>query len=32
VEGEKLPVFNLDDTKSIADFVERAIGLVSPGK
>ncbi|PBB80946.1 molybdopterin-guanine dinucleotide biosynthesis protein B [Mesorhizobium sp. WSM3879] len=32
VEGEKLPVFNLDDTKSIADFIERATGLVSPGK
>ncbi|OBQ85898.1 molybdopterin-guanine dinucleotide biosynthesis protein B [Mesorhizobium sp. WSM3873] len=32
VEGEKLPVFNLGDTKSIADFIERATGLVSPGK
>jgi molybdopterin-guanine dinucleotide biosynthesis protein B len=24
---EKLPVFNLDDTKSIADFIERTTGL-----
>lgn len=27
VSGESLPVFDLDDTKSIADFVERATGL-----
>ncbi|RWG85699.1 molybdopterin-guanine dinucleotide biosynthesis protein B [Mesorhizobium sp.] len=32
VEGESLPVFDLDDTKSIADFVERATGLVTQGK
>ncbi|TIT96327.1 MAG: molybdopterin-guanine dinucleotide biosynthesis protein B, partial [Mesorhizobium sp.] len=32
VEGESLPVFDLDDTKSIADFIERATGLVAPGK
>ncbi|OHV88196.1 molybdopterin-guanine dinucleotide biosynthesis protein B [Mesorhizobium sp. ORS 3428] len=31
VEGETLPVFDLDDTKSIADFIERATGLVGPG-
>ncbi|TIU07033.1 MAG: molybdopterin-guanine dinucleotide biosynthesis protein B, partial [Mesorhizobium sp.] len=24
---ERLPVFDLDDTKSIADFIERATGL-----
>ncbi|RUX05788.1 molybdopterin-guanine dinucleotide biosynthesis protein B, partial [Mesorhizobium sp. M2A.F.Ca.ET.037.01.1.1] len=29
VEGENLPVFDLDDTKSIADFVERSTGLVA---
>jgi molybdopterin-guanine dinucleotide biosynthesis protein B len=28
-EGESLPVFDLDDTKSIADFIERATGLVA---
>jgi molybdopterin-guanine dinucleotide biosynthesis protein B len=27
VAGETLPVFDLDDTKSIADFIERATGL-----
>ncbi|PTE12051.1 molybdopterin-guanine dinucleotide biosynthesis protein B [Mesorhizobium helmanticense] len=27
VSGESLPVFDLDDTKSIADFVERTTGL-----
>ncbi len=27
--GESLPVFDLDDTKSIADFIERATGLVA---
>ncbi|MDX8512745.1 molybdopterin-guanine dinucleotide biosynthesis protein B [Mesorhizobium captivum] len=32
VEGETLPVFDLDNTKSIADFIERATGLVAPGK
>ncbi|AZO75439.1 MULTISPECIES: molybdopterin-guanine dinucleotide biosynthesis protein B [unclassified Mesorhizobium] len=32
VEGETLPVFDLDDTKSIADFVERATGLNAPTK
>ncbi|SFP57620.1 molybdopterin-guanine dinucleotide biosynthesis protein B [Mesorhizobium sp. NFR06] len=32
VEGEKLPVFDLDDTKSIADFVERSTGLVARTK
>ncbi|RWM27840.1 molybdopterin-guanine dinucleotide biosynthesis protein B [Mesorhizobium sp.] len=32
VEGESLPVFDLDDTKSIADFVERATGLVAQTK
>ncbi|PBC04765.1 molybdopterin-guanine dinucleotide biosynthesis protein B [Mesorhizobium sp. WSM3860] len=32
IEGENLPLFSLDDTKSIADFIERATGLVSPGK
>jgi molybdopterin-guanine dinucleotide biosynthesis protein B len=32
VEGEKLPVFDLDDTKSIADFVERSTGLVARAK
>jgi len=29
VEGEHLPVFDLNDTKSIADFVERSTGLVA---
>lgn len=28
VSGESLPVFDLDDTKSIADFVERTTGLM----
>lgn len=28
-EGELLPVFDLDDVKSIADFIERDIGLVA---
>jgi molybdopterin-guanine dinucleotide biosynthesis protein B len=28
-EGEHLPVFDLDDAKSIADFIERATGLVA---
>ncbi|TIW21521.1 MAG: molybdopterin-guanine dinucleotide biosynthesis protein B, partial [Mesorhizobium sp.] len=32
VEGEDLPVFDLDDTKSIADFVERSTGLVARTK
>jgi len=32
VEGEKLPVFDLNDTKSIADFVERSTGLVAQSK
>ncbi|MDX8517705.1 molybdopterin-guanine dinucleotide biosynthesis protein B [Mesorhizobium dulcispinae] len=32
VEGENLPVFDLDDTKSIADFVERTTGLATKGK
>ncbi|WP_192245134.1 molybdopterin-guanine dinucleotide biosynthesis protein B [Mesorhizobium silamurunense] len=32
VEGETLPVFDLDDTKSIADFVERATGLSAQTK
>ncbi|TIV73046.1 MAG: molybdopterin-guanine dinucleotide biosynthesis protein B [Mesorhizobium sp.] len=32
VGGETLPVFDLDDTKSIADFVERATGLNAPTK
>ncbi|MEP6565667.1 MAG: molybdopterin-guanine dinucleotide biosynthesis protein B [Mesorhizobium sp.] len=27
--GESLPVFDLDDTKSIADFIERRTGLVT---
>ena len=27
VEGESLPVFDLDDAKSIADFIERITGL-----
>jgi len=29
VERDNLPVFDLDDTKSIADFVERETGLVA---
>jgi molybdopterin-guanine dinucleotide biosynthesis protein B len=29
IESEGLPVFDLDDTKSIADFVERTTGLVA---
>ena len=29
VPGESLPVFDLDDTKSIADFIERTTGLVT---
>jgi molybdopterin-guanine dinucleotide biosynthesis protein B len=29
VENNNLPVFDLDDTKSIADFVERTTGLVA---
>ncbi|MDX8524850.1 molybdopterin-guanine dinucleotide biosynthesis protein B [Mesorhizobium sp. MSK_1335] len=32
IEGEKLPVFDLNDTKSIADFVERSTGLVAQTK
>ncbi|TPL05685.1 MULTISPECIES: molybdopterin-guanine dinucleotide biosynthesis protein B [unclassified Mesorhizobium] len=32
VEGETLPVFDLNDTKSIADFVERSTGLVAQTK
>ena len=32
VEGESLPVFDLNDTKSIADFIERITGLIAPGK
>jgi molybdopterin-guanine dinucleotide biosynthesis protein B len=32
VEGEDLPVFDLNDTKSIADFVERSTGLVPQAK
>jgi molybdopterin-guanine dinucleotide biosynthesis protein B len=32
IEGEKLPVFDLDDTKSIADFIERSTGLVAQTK
>jgi molybdopterin-guanine dinucleotide biosynthesis protein B len=32
IEGEKLPVFDLNDTKSIADFVERSTGLVAETK
>jgi len=32
VEGEHLPVFDLNDTKSIADFVERSTGLVAQTK
>ncbi|MER9652141.1 molybdopterin-guanine dinucleotide biosynthesis protein B [Mesorhizobium sp. M0152] len=29
VDDESLPVFDLDDVKSIADFIERATGLVA---
>ncbi|RWF24756.1 MAG: molybdopterin-guanine dinucleotide biosynthesis protein B, partial [Mesorhizobium sp.] len=29
VEGENLPVFDLDDTKAIAEFIERHTGLVA---
>jgi molybdopterin-guanine dinucleotide biosynthesis protein B len=29
VEGEHLPVFDLDDVRAIADFVERTTGLVN---
>jgi molybdopterin-guanine dinucleotide biosynthesis adapter protein len=29
VAGNSLPMFDLDDTKSIADFIERATGLVA---
>ena len=29
VPGERLPVFDLDDTKSIADFIEHRTGLVT---
>ncbi|MEO5758956.1 MAG: molybdopterin-guanine dinucleotide biosynthesis protein B [Mesorhizobium sp.] len=29
VEGEQLPVFGLDEVKSIADFIEHATGLVA---
>jgi len=32
VEGEDLPVFDLDDTKSIADFVEQIAGLAAQTK
>lgn len=32
VEGESLPVFDLNDTKSMADFVERITGLVASDK
>jgi molybdopterin-guanine dinucleotide biosynthesis protein B len=32
IEGERLPVFDLDDTASIADFIERATGLVAADK
>jgi molybdopterin-guanine dinucleotide biosynthesis protein B len=32
IEGEKLPVFDLDDTKSIADFIERSTGLIGQTK
>ncbi|TGV74725.1 hypothetical protein EN792_057625, partial [Mesorhizobium sp. M00.F.Ca.ET.149.01.1.1] len=32
LEGEKLPVFDLDDTKSIADFIEQITGLVAQTK
>ncbi len=32
VEGENLPVFDLDDTKSIADFVEHTTGLAAKTK
>ncbi|TIW97021.1 MAG: molybdopterin-guanine dinucleotide biosynthesis protein B, partial [Mesorhizobium sp.] len=29
IEGEHLPVFDLDDANSIADFIERTAGLVA---
>ena len=29
VDGESLPVFDLDDVKSIADFIERSTGLIA---
>ncbi|RUW91584.1 molybdopterin-guanine dinucleotide biosynthesis protein B, partial [Mesorhizobium sp. M8A.F.Ca.ET.023.01.1.1] len=29
VTGQSLPVFDLDDTKSIADFIERTTDLVA---
>jgi len=32
IEGERLPVFDLDDAASIADFIERATGLVTVDK
>src|SRR5882757_8600339 len=32
IESEKLPIFDLDDTKSIADFIERSTGLVAQTK
>ncbi|MBN9547632.1 MAG: molybdopterin-guanine dinucleotide biosynthesis protein B [Alphaproteobacteria bacterium] len=32
VEGERLPVFDLNDTKSIADFIERSTGLTAQTK
>jgi molybdopterin-guanine dinucleotide biosynthesis adapter protein len=32
VEGEALPVFDLDDAKKIADFIERATGLTAQNK
>ena len=30
VEGEKLPVFGLDDVEGIADFIARSVGLSKP--
>jgi len=32
VEDEDLPIFDLDDTKAIADFIERTTGLVTSDK
>jgi len=32
IEGEDLPVFDLNDTKSIADFIERITGLAAKTK
>ena len=32
IEGERLPVFDLDDAASIADLIERATGLVTVDK